>query len=555
MPLQAGLDDNVISPSLLSAMLHSFREFNVSVEECKGTDDVLLELRRIARGHPHKSPEIPIVARGNTIQELFLHEPPKWVDGYRWGRVPIDRLIEFCLADHGLTELRALAPPEEELLDLGTPLEWAANGGSIGGIQTLADGLASPSGAAVGIGIIDRGERVSGGQPHTFRDQIHHVSTLDQEMHGHAERVLYTVLERLDSHGPLNRCAVLFDLVLPQDSIGLGCFKHANAVELLDAVDRMRNELDMEMSGDPWVINLSMGTHCGPHNGMSPLEGALQQFCNVAGEAFVTTSAGNAGGRGRHAYRSVRGGVREFMTLGTGIANSRELLVELWWDEGQSQDVTVEADLRPLFSLPRPVGPSSGQTFAAAMSPNVPVLATLCHARCHGPMSCVAFALTTPTRASMANLTINLAIESSADVDVHAWIVVSPGDRTAFTAATQDCTLTIPATCDGVLAVGGVDTARQPWLATSRGPTASYGGSQEVEQPLVGHLARLDWGGRPEWGTSFASARACADTARELVAYVDGQPAILDVQDLASRLLRGNTIPWHPSVGLGSIPF
>ena len=122
-------------------------------------------------------------------------------------------------------------------------------------------------------------------------------------MSDHAERVLSVLLERLQKKSVLNDTALTCALVRPPSAFiktGLPCFDQACATEMLTAV----KALDTYLATDNLhtCINMSLGTHVGPHNGESPLEDyiakTLTKTTGSGKKRFLVVAAGNEGGTG-----------------------------------------------------------------------------------------------------------------------------------------------------------------------------------------------------------------------------------------------------------------
>ncbi|HEX7880094.1 MAG TPA: S8 family serine peptidase [Candidatus Eisenbacteria bacterium] len=96
--------------------------------------------------------------------------------------------------------------------------------------------------------------------------------------------------------------------------------------------------------GKPAVVNLSLGSDYGPHDGT----GDLDQFINaVSGPGrMVVASAGNSNGKGRHGERivpTVGDGVLSFRIFGytPSPSNPDGISVDLWYEGGDNHMVTV----------------------------------------------------------------------------------------------------------------------------------------------------------------------------------------------------------------------
>jgi len=124
-------------------------------------------------------------------------------------------------------------------------------------------------------------------------------------------------------------------------------------VEMLDAI--MALEAQLTQDNLPAAVNISLGTHIGPHNGDSPIEEYIATKLVRPGERFVVAAAGNDGGSGVAAKRVLVANERDFLSLRTGGPRCNEVLVEFWWDDANGGDLTIEAEI-----YARPAGGSRG---------------------------------------------------------------------------------------------------------------------------------------------------------------------------------------------------
>jgi hypothetical protein len=125
---------------------------------------------------------------------------------------------------------------------------------------------------------------------------------------------------------------------------------------------------------------------------------------------------------------------------------------------------------------------------------------------------------------------------------------------TAFLEGGPQGTLRVPATATGVVAISGIGGPNQPWSHSSRGPAGDYsvGGTSPPQVPHLAYPVKATSAPRDE-GTSFASPRACADTAK----FLRGKPAGQTIDDLVNNHLSrpGPALPaWNPRTGYGDVP-
>ena len=154
--------------------------------------------------------------------------------------------------------------------------------------------------------------------------------------------------------------------------------------------------------------------------------------------------------------------------------------------------------------------------------------------QCHNNFSCIAFAISSVAPGvSLPQLQIRFTLLALRDIVVNAWIVVAePNSQTTFVAGRQDGTIMVPASEPSVLSVAGLRSTGQMWEGSSRGPAAQYDPAAVVRaNPLMAHLANLG----SDFGTSYASPRACADAAATLADPIK-RPKCIDAESLLSQM-------------------
>jgi hypothetical protein len=199
--------------------------------------------------------------------------------GFMWGRIPLDDLIKHYFVN-------SEDPAEKEYVDLGTPVSAASSTSSSGSnIASLLAQTPLPAAASVSAALVDLGETPMLGTtniPRDFGGKLRHVNyppgSID--LSTHAEQVLEVLVDRLSAKNMLNVTLVsmaLIDNPTPdQTRLSMNCFDQHCAPEMLTAVQAINKLLDGDKLSDgtlvPAVVNMSVGTHVGPHNGQSPLE-------------------------------------------------------------------------------------------------------------------------------------------------------------------------------------------------------------------------------------------------------------------------------------------
>jgi hypothetical protein len=565
----------MFSPSLISMMLHSFgpeqREaFGSPTPRGKPSSfpdlgDLAGSLLK-ATSLPGSFPKVPVAGRtsrpqskleqfiANLVTFRLLEERGLL---FFWGRIPLDVLVKLFAGAHQYAA-------EIEYVDLGTPVHEAGSQSQYGQdcakfLKLTADppGLAGGTPAKVGAAIIDMGDLDLTATPDNYGSKLRHAVTSGVKMSDHAEKVLSVLLERMQTKKVLGDATISCALVKKPDPyivMGRSCFDQACAPEIIEAA----TALEPILAGDgiPVAINMSLGTHVGPHNGMSPLEEYLAGTITTK-TRFLVVAAGNEGGKGWAAKRSLTKDDPEFLGLHTGRM-CEEVLVEFWWDDATPKDLSIEAEIYETLNGQKthhgtlPINPKTAGAVLTTVPIGLPGSMTtqsLFQAKLHKDFRCIAFAMSSGTPGvSLPALQIRFKLTAALkDVVVNSWIVVAEQQNplTVFVEGGPECSIAVPASDLTTLSVAGLQASGQIWEGSSRGPAAQYDTKTASGSPLMAHLANLG----SELGTSFASPRACADVVQTLNDPAK-QPRCVDAMSLLSETypLPGGR-PWSPRFG------
>jgi hypothetical protein len=328
--------------------------------------------------------------------------------------------------------------------------------------------------------------------------------------------------------------------------------------------------LEQEAQGRPLVVNLSVGTHAGPHDGGSLLECELTRR---AQQHALVLAAGNAAGRRGHAQATLAPGATAELHWVLPTADPTQSFCEVWYDLDAGatpprfsfehdevwRDNTVEQPMTLLRDGAgtlaaacvhlAPAGPGAGR-FWVALAPTWP---------------CQLEPGATGERASAPPGTWRLRVENrgKAPITLQAWLERDePGTRpwadrpdSVFVApagsawsVNDHCTLTAQASAKGVLAVGGtVLNAGEQLRESGQGPTRDgrdgvtrWAAADQRERgldrglPVQGNHSGPD-AARPEqqlrWrGTSLAAPQVVA----ELIELLARQPQLTPPQAVSA---------------------
>ena len=340
----------------------------------------------------------------------------------------------------------------------------------------------------------------------------------------------------------------------PQHVRALGCFDQHCAPELLTAVQEIDKLLDSDKL--PAVVNMSVGTHVGPHNGQSPLEAYISGTLFKPSDRFAFAAAGNEGGKGISARLELKQSAADYMEIIVD-PDCTEALVEFWWDDAIPADLEIAARIEGSGFSPITITINPATVAGVTLTPagaSAPMsFLSLLHTTTHGTMSCIAFAATRPpARPGRALPEFRISFDltaKAADVAVHAWLVIcEEALRTHFTQGGPEGTVAAPASDPKVVSVAGFDgVLKQMWRYSSRGPASDYTTATPTQSPAMAHLCHPPAAGPTGAGTSYASPRAAAD-ATAVLADPTKVGRATEVEKLIQETY-GTVSAWNPRHG------
>ncbi|WP_437659049.1 hypothetical protein [Sorangium sp. So ce1182] len=554
----------MFSASLTTAIFHTiFRSGPELPDQFERNEKLPRILQRLInqRRSELSTYTVPTIVRTlRPLSQLQKLAPFRTIDSpsgtFLWGRLSIVRLIDYMVDGAGV-------PPEDEYFDLGTPFERAGGDDPFVTCSSLLTKSAWAHAPKAIAAVIDCGDDNAGGTPETFGGCLTHLVTQDIVMSLHAERVTATLIDELNNLGALSDVHVVCALVRPPKSVfGLDVLKQDNCVELIDAISETTQYIS-NISCDA-VVSISMGTHVGPHNGSSPLEQIAASAVMPSSRRYVVAAAGNDGERGVHATMHLPDNTPDVLRLQIGPTGTTELLVEFWWEDDGTNDVSIEVDVRDAAdneAFTKPLTISSATSLTPFSAGNATYKQhSLIGAISTGSMRCISYGLSAlQDPGDLSNCDIRFIVTAArGNVVIHAWLIASADRKTTFVQSDLHGTVTAPSTADDVVGVSGVDALKRPWSQSSRGHSFVPLHRRcwlcgAFESPKIAHLARFGSGhSSNSWGTSFAAPRV---SARILSALVD--PAkrhrCSSVSSTLEELLGAPLGTWNPRVGYGSL--
>ena len=292
-----------------------------------------------------------------------------------------------------------------------------------------------------------------------------------------------------------------------------------DSVRILEALDFVRSRA----GGRPFVVNLSVGRHSGPHTGGTLLEQAIDALVAEAPGRAVVMSTGNYYRAEAHASGRLTPGRDATLTWLISSADPTVNELEVWYREIDRFHVILE-------------GPGGAPRLEASLGQNHAVLlggreiGRLYH-RGHDP--------NTPDHhvnlflypgAPDGAWRITLVPVEVRDGRWHAWVerdAVCTGCQSRFAPTDVEPTHTTGSICNGLLsiAVGALDTTGpEPRVAgfSSSGPTRDGRQKPDVIAPGVAILAARS---TPRQGAAAALVRKSG--ASQAAPYVAGATALL----------------------------
>lgn len=331
-----------------------------------------------------------------------------------------------------------------------------------------------------------------------------------------------------------------------------------NSRQLLEAVKYIFDKA--AALGRPCVVNLSLGTHGGPHDGSTPVEQGFDTLLATPGRAIVI-SAGNAWQRRSHASGQVTAAAPRALAWeirpapgATFDPTPNEL--EVWYSGAAALAVTL---ITPDGQRLGPVTPN--HTFNITVGNTVAGLIVHRQQDPNNGMNQIDILLASTL--PVGDWRVELTTADAAPVAFHAWIERDDRGQSQFNVADHDPSHTLGSISCGqlTLAVGSYD-ARHPNLGlspfTAEGPTSDGRAKPEISAP--GQSIQAAWSlthtlVTAKSGTSMAAPHITGAVALLLQAAGEPLPiaAIRQAIEEAARRNPPTGAGWHPRYGHGRI--
>jgi len=332
-----------------------------------------------------------------------------------------------------------------------------------------------------------------------------------------------------------------------------------NSRKLLEAADYIFTKAT-EL-GQPAVVNISLGTHGGPHDGTTLAEQGFDTLLQQPGRAIVI-SAGNSWQRGSHAGGEISPGIARTLTWQIDSQDPTDNELEVWYSGTEELDVTVVTPsgqrLGPV-SLDTTVninsqGGSAGQIIHRQHDPN------------NGDNH---IDILLDQSLPGGDWGVEVSTQGSSSVAFHAWVERdAQAGQSRFAPADDDRSYTLGSISCGemTIAVGsylsGVPDSELSHF-TAEGPTRNGKNKPEVSAPgqflhqLGIHAAKsLSQGSTRKSGTSMAAPHVSGLVA--LLMQAAGRP--LSIEEIRAAVINNarqnpssSGTAWHSRYGFGRV--
>lgn len=335
-----------------------------------------------------------------------------------------------------------------------------------------------------------------------------------------------------------------------------------NSRQLLEAVKYIFDKA-AEL-GRACVVNLSLGTHGGPHDGSTPVEQGFDTLLATPGRAIVI-AAGNSWQRRSHASGQVAAAAPRTLTWeirpapGTAFDPTPNEL-EVWYAGAAALAVTL---ITPNGDRLGPVTPNHTFNITVGNTVDSTVVGLIAHRQQDPNNGMNQIDILLASTLPVGDWRVELTTADAAPVAFHAWIERDDRGQSQFSVADADPSHTLGSISCGqlTLAVGSYD-ARHPNRGlspfTAEGPTMDGRAKPEISAP--GQSIQAAWSlthklVTAKSGTSMAAPHVTGAVA--LLMQAAGEPLpIAEIRQAIQEAARRNPPTgedWHARYGHGRI--
>jgi subtilisin family serine protease len=304
--------------------------------------------------------------------------------------------------------------------------------------------------------------------------------------------------------------------------------------------------------GKPAVVNISLGTHGGPHDGSTYAERVFDQLLQTPGRAIVI-SAGNSRGRRSHASGRIEAGGKRTLTWEILQGDMTNNEMEIWYDVNHRLEVTI---ITPSGGR---LGPMSLNQRPMRITKGGKKLGRITHQKDDYGDNRIDILF---DRSLLGKWGVELSNVGSQRAGFHAWIERDDRGQSRFAEEDDDTATTIGSISCGehTIVVGSYDARRTDMalsVFSAEGPTRD--GRRKPEASAPGHnvyAARsLSQGNVCMSGTSMAAPHVTGLVAL-LMQAAGRELTITEVRDAVLETARKkppSRSGWHARYGNGRV--
>lgn len=316
-----------------------------------------------------------------------------------------------------------------------------------------------------------------------------------------------------------------------------------DSAQMLEAVKYI-----FELAGDrPCVVNLSLGTNGGPHDGTSLLEQGMDALVNAKPNRAIVIAASNSQTDDIHTSGIV--GMGQSVDLGWTLIEEAGGEFELWYEGNRRLEITL---IGPDGTQVATVQPGNSQPLALGSQ-----VAIFISSRLGDPNNnCNVIGIWVAGGVAGGTWTVRLRSLSNAPVDYHAWLERLDGSQSSFVTPVPTHTLGSISTGYETIVVGSYDAHKAAFPLSSfssSGPTRDGRQKPEISAPggnVIAARSRTRNGLTRKSGTSMA-APAVTGLVALMMAEATRNGIALSSAQLRAKLLAGAD-PAAPVAGAGA---
>jgi subtilisin family serine protease len=328
-----------------------------------------------------------------------------------------------------------------------------------------------------------------------------------------------------------------------------------DSVRLLEAL----KYIFTQAGNQPCVVNISLGTNGGPHDGSTLVEQGIDSLLRAASNRAVVIAAANAFADGIHSAGTITQGQATDLEWELVTSPSSDIELEVWYPGADRLTVELVGPNGATLATVPAGAPS--QTLTANGQVAVLVANRLNDPNNHDNMIGVFLSAGMPA----GTYTMRLQGDQISDGRFHAWIERDNRFQSHFTPPNDNAHTIGSISCSHLaLAVGSYDahkTARPLSFFSSAGPTRDGREKPEVSAPghsVLAAQSSTKTGARLMSGTSMASP-AVAGLVALVLAEARARGLSLSIDDLrnivisAARRNPPSGTSWHDRYGHGRV--